>query len=294
MTKEIRILKPGDEESLEEFLLPLIDSSMFLIGNMRAAGLEDKGSLFDGTYAALCKQGTIRGVAAHYWNNNIVFQDPTGSAALWKEAVSQSGRPVGGLLGPDEQVAPVMNSLSMGKGNIQMDSAEKLYSLDLDHLIIPENLAKGSVSGRRIVSDDIDLMTDWRSRFAQETINEEQNEDTRDSHRKNIDRSLKEGTTWILEEEGNPVACCSFNAVLREAVQLGGVWTYPEYRSRGFGRAAVAKALLDAREEGIRKGVLFTGNHNISAQKAYEAVGFSRIGSYRLILFKKPMYIPGQ
>ena len=40
---DIRILGIGDELALESFLLPRVDSSMFLIGNMRAAGLVDKG-----------------------------------------------------------------------------------------------------------------------------------------------------------------------------------------------------------------------------------------------------------
>lgn len=42
----IRVLQPGDEAALEAFLLPRIDSSMFLVGNLRAAGLDDNGERY--------------------------------------------------------------------------------------------------------------------------------------------------------------------------------------------------------------------------------------------------------
>ena len=35
----LRILHPGDEPALEAFLQPRLESSLFLLGNMRQAGL---------------------------------------------------------------------------------------------------------------------------------------------------------------------------------------------------------------------------------------------------------------
>jgi predicted GNAT family acetyltransferase len=104
-----------------------------------------------------------------------------------------------------------------------------------------------------------------------------------------MERSLKERRTWILEEQGKPVACSSFNTAIKEAVQVGGVWTPPELRSRGYGRAVVAASLLDARAEGVTKAILFTGENNIAAQKAYVALGFRHIGDYRIVLLHSPL-----
>ncbi len=47
-TSAIRVLKPGDEAALEAFSLPQVESSMFLIGNVRAAGLTDNGQTYQG------------------------------------------------------------------------------------------------------------------------------------------------------------------------------------------------------------------------------------------------------
>ena len=72
----IRILQPGDEAALETFLLPHIDSSMFLIGNLRAGGLVDEGQFYQATYAVVEENGQIVGVVAHTWTQNLLFQAP--------------------------------------------------------------------------------------------------------------------------------------------------------------------------------------------------------------------------
>ncbi len=55
------------------------------------------------------------------------------------------------------------------------------------------------------------------------------------------------------------------------------------------GRSAVATSLLAVREEGVHTAILFTGEENIPAQKAYEALGFYKIGDYRITLLKEPL-----
>jgi ABC-type sugar transport system substrate-binding protein/N-acetylglutamate synthase-like GNAT family acetyltransferase len=107
--------------------------------------------------------------------------------------------------------------------------------------------------------------------------------------RGSVERSLDRGRTWVLEDRGEPVACSSFNTAIKEAVQVGGVWTPPELRRRGYGRAVVAVALLDARREGVEKAILFTGESNFAAQKAYVALGFQHIGDYRLMSLRAPL-----
>ena len=67
------------------------------------------------------------------------------------------------------------------------------------------------------------------------------------------------------------------------------MWTPPELRRRGYGRAAVAASLLDARAEGATEAILFTAEDNIAAQKAYVALGFRQVGSYRMLLLRSPI-----
>ncbi|MBN1581559.1 MAG: hypothetical protein JXA89_12720 [Anaerolineae bacterium] len=83
------------------------------------------------------------------------------------------------------------------------------------------------------------------------------------------------------------MACRSFNAAILEAVQVGGVWTPPALRGRGYGRCVVAASLLDARADSVEQAILFTGEKNIPAQKAYMALGFRPIGDYRIALLQE-------
>ena len=76
----------------------------------------------------------------------------------------------------------------------------------------------------------------------------------------------------------------AFNAALPDIVQLGGIYTPPALRGRGYAKAAVAHSLLVARERGASRAVLFT--ENPSAARSYEAVGFRRTGDYSLVLLR--------
>lgn len=286
----IRILQPGDEAALETFLLPRIDSSMFLIGNMRAVGLIDRGQPYQGSYAAAFEHGEIVGVVAHYWNQVLLFQAPVHADALWRAAVQASNRPIKGLIGPNDQVGPIKDALDIDEAIIQLDDTEKLFSLKLADLVEPADLRSGQIRGRRIEPRDLDLITDWQVAYSLEALGEKDTPQLREQCRASIERSLKERGTWVLEEQRQPVACSSFNTAIKEAVQVGGVWTPPELRRRGYGRAVVAASLLDARSENVEKAILFTGERNIAAQKAYIALGFRHIGDYRLVLLNSPLW----
>jgi predicted GNAT family acetyltransferase len=281
---EVRILRPGDEDVLEEFLLPRIESSMFLLGNLRAVGLTDRGQSLEGTYAAAFEGGKMVAVVAHYWNENLVFQAPDHVAALGRAAVEASGRAIQGLLGPQTQVDVARKALGLDAAKIMLDEMEYLYSLALTDLVVPEALRSGQLQGRRIERGDLDLLTGWRVDFSVEALGEQPGAGLWERCRASAERSLDRGTTWILEEGGKPVATSSFNATTAEAVQVGGVWTRPELRSRGYGRAVVAASLLDARAQGVMTSILFTGVRNVPAQRAYMGLGFRHIGEYCLLL----------
>jgi hypothetical protein len=81
---------------------------------------------------------------------------------------------------------------------------------------------------------------------------------------------------------------------------------YPAYALRNAGADAIvftgsrdgARVSLDQRREsgaaareasvGQGRGVLFTGETNVPAQRAYAALGFTRVGDWALIFFKEP------
>jgi predicted GNAT family acetyltransferase len=296
-----RVLKPGDEAILEAFVLPRIASSMFLLGNMRMSGLVDKGTPYTGTYAAAFDGEEMCGVAAHFWNGNLIVQSPLEYLdALWQtaastgsaQAVSETERLLQGILGPADQVDFLMNTLEIGADLIQVDEVEKLYSLALADLMVPQDLQNGRLQGRRAHFEDINILTQWRIEFMVEMMNETDSPQLRKRVQQSVERYLDEKRVWLLTANDTPVSMTAFNSATVEAVQVGGVYTPPVQRSKGYARAAVAASLLDARDKGVDTGILFTGIENYPAQKAYTALGFDHIGDYRILLLKRP-FDPG-
>ena len=99
-----------------------------------------------------------------------------------------------------------------------------------------------------------------------------------------VERYLASQRQWVLEVGGKLVSTCTFNAEIREVVQVGRSNTPPDACGRGHALPVVAAALLDARAEGAGDAILFTDDDNQAAQKAYRAIGFRPIGDYRIVL----------
>jgi RimJ/RimL family protein N-acetyltransferase len=285
----IRILQPADQAALEVFALPCIETSMFLLGNSRVGGLHDQDQRFQGTYAAAFKGDDIIGVAAHFWNGNLVVNAPWHLSELWRAAIASSGRGLKGVLGPAAQVAAVMQELAVAPDAdvVQMYSVETLYSLDLREIIMPRALTSGEVTARRAEPRDLDTLARWRTAYVIEALNEPDSPELLDAGRSAIMRQIQERRLWIAETRNQLAAMTAFNTATKEAVQVGGVFTPPELRGKGYARAAVAQSLLDARADGAEMAILFTGDDNFPAQKAYTALGFRHVGDYCITILKE-------
>jgi RimJ/RimL family protein N-acetyltransferase len=288
MAPKLRLLTPDDRGALENFLLPRVETSMFLIGNMRAAGLVDRGEPFQGTYVGAFEGHALTAVVAHYWNGNLVLQAPLRLPDLWRAAVALSRRPVAGLIGPPDQVQAVCNDLALQPREVQMDETEKLYSLALSELRVPNQLLTGRWTGRRATNADLHLLARWRAAYSIETLGADETPELIQECSSATARAIARATVWVLEDGDRPVSTSAFNTAIDEAVQVGGVWTPPDLRNRGYGRAVVAASLIDARASGVSKAILFTGKDNVPAQHAYQALNFRPVGTYRIVLLRFP------
>lgn len=278
----IRPLHPGDEAALETFLARHADSSMFLRSNVRRAGLEDRGAALQGSYAAAFAETGIVAVAAHYWNGMVILQAPEQAATLARAAVAHSGRDLRGFAGPWEQVEAARAALDAPDRAADKASRETLYALSLPELAVPEPLATRRWTCRHGHPEEEDLLTEWRVAYAREALGAADGPALREEARAEIVLLRRERADFVLEHDGLPVAFAAYNARLPDIVQIGGVWTPPALRGRGYGRGVTAGALLAARDAGAARAVLFTDNP--VASRAYEALGFRRAGEYGLVL----------
>ena len=274
----IRILKPGDEDALEAFLRPHADTSMFLRSNARRAGLDDQGQPLQATYAASFVADGINAVAAHCWNGILLVQAPERLREVTHKALSTSGRALKGISGPAEQVQAARDSIGVRQPTL--DDAELLFSLDLLELRVPVLLAR--LTFRHPREEDLPQLIAWREQYLLETGLSTPGPQLRHDAKSGIELLQVQGDQWLLEDAGNLVAYTAFNARLPEIVQVGGVWTPPPLRGRGYARCAVAGSLLEAQAGGAQRAILFTSS--AQAARAYEALGFEQSGRYGLLI----------
>lgn len=283
-TRDPVILTPSHAGLLDRFLLQHPESSLILLSNSRTAGLEDQGKLFQGTYAAVLDEVGIAGVAAHFWNGMVFLQAPENAALLARAAIAASGRECTGIAGPYGQVQqalPVV--LEQGRAPA-MNSRDMLFSLDLNELVVPGLLARGDVACRHPADTEIHGLVDLRSAYMKELSGTDLRPSVKAEARDLVRSQQEAGNLWVLEQDQTIVATTAIGAESAGMVQVGGVYTLPGCRNRGYGRAVVAGSLLEARGRGARTAILFTGTDNPAARAAYRALGFLPIGEYGLVM----------
>jgi GNAT superfamily N-acetyltransferase len=281
---DFRELQSGDEEAFEAFLAGHADSSMFLRGNARRGGLNYRAEPYQATYVAAFQAERLLGVAAHYWNGMLVLQAPGQAGPVAAACRSASGRRVGGLMGPADQVREARRDLGLANADTALDEDEVLYGLNLVDVVVPSALSDGAVVCRAPRDEERDTLCAWRLAYDIELLGATDSPGQRARSAAFLDAQIADGHAWVALAGPTMVSLSAFNAVLPEIVQLGGIYTPPDHRGRGYARAAVAHSLLVARDRGASRAVLFTSNPN--AMRSYEAVGFRKVGSYALVLFR--------
>jgi GNAT superfamily N-acetyltransferase len=279
-----RILSSSDEWLLEAFLASHRDSSMLLRANARRAGLEYHGEPHQALYVATFRDGHIVGVAAHCWNDIVLLQAPEQAGELACACVEWSARKVAGFLGPLEQVRRARAALGLADATAALEGDESLYALDLSRLVVPAALSDGTIACRPPRPDERDTLCAWRMAYDIETLGATDSAEERQRCATFLDGQIADGNAWVAVQAGEPVSLSAFNASLPDIVQLGGIYTPPGLRGRGYAKVAVGGSLLAARERGASRAVLFTMNP--SAVRTYEALGFHHVGDYGVILLR--------
>lgn len=282
----IRKAAQDDWPAIQAFLAPRAATSMFLSGNLRDHGLNSTGHPKATTVWLSEEGGGIRNVFGYAEAGYFVFEAPDFTpdlAAPLRRILA--GRRLIGLNGELGQAQAVMAALGLAAGDAGAPMDLPHFRLALEQLEMPS----GQAVIRPMEAGDIPLLEEWRHGYDVEIFGSADLPESRSRSGTGVTDLAASGRGRILEADGCPVAMTAFNAVLPDIVQVGGVFTPPELRGRGFARRAVALHLAEARAAGVKEAILFASGS--SASRAYEAIGFARIGSYRVLDFAKPVTV---
>jgi RimJ/RimL family protein N-acetyltransferase len=258
-----------------------------LFSNVERAGLADSGRPLQATYvAAHDATGAITAVAGHAWNGNVMLQGDGGLERAAQRAVELSGRAVRGLIGPWPLVLRARAALGLDGTRASHDGQELLFALSLDALKVPNLLRQPDIVVRTpSEAETSQVVRGWRVDYMAETLGSKRSPELETAALEHMQGTRKDGLLWVLARGDELVAMTTFNASARGIVQVGGVYTPPSLRSRGYARAAVAGSLQRAKENGAARSILFTAEHNQAARRCYTSLGYEAIGDFGLVLF---------
>ena len=281
----LRLLTETDRPALEAFLGKHQDSSMILRSNLMRVGIDYEGERFQAHYFGAFQGSELVAVAAHNQNGVLFLQAPVQVDAVALGAVAASARPVTGFIGPGDDVRQARAALGMNGAATRKDGEEGLYALELSELVVPVALANGALVCRAPRPEDTATLYEWRVAYDVEVLGGADTPAARENAAGFIDWQIADGSAHVATDKGALVAYCGFNSRVPDMVQLGGVYTPPALRGRGYARAAIASKLLVERERGVTRAVLFTDDDDPKAVGCYAALGFRRTGAYGFVLF---------
>jgi len=282
---DVMLLDEAHRTELAAFFEREPDTTLFLRSNLAEAGLHDATHPFGGVWAGAFEGGQLVAVAAHFNGGNVVVAGRPCAEQAARSAVRESGRAVGGVVGPWSLAVATLEGLALA-ARPSVRSREVLYRLGLDALCVPETLARGDLRCRAAGEDDLPLLFEWRMAFERESLPGLSETARTAAVQRSLEHATRLGRLFVVEDaSGRPLGTTAFNAWADGIVQVGGVFTPPRARGRGVARAAVAGSLMHAKELGAHRSVLFTRDDNTPARRAYEALGYQAVGDYGLLLF---------
>lgn len=273
----------ADREALVDFMFANAPMLMFPLTNLTRYGMG--GTHPRAINAWVAKNGEKITDVLTISAEGIVF--PCCPNANWAAVANVAkGRMIKGFIGEALQVAAVRHAVGLTR-KANLDATEPSYLLNISDLIMPD------VSGftlQPLTAAPVDLLIAWRTDYQISTL-ETPPDVARERAEREIKAYIQTDSHRVLFCDGKPVGMTGFNAELPEIVQIGGVYTPPEFRSRGFARVALAMHLSEASIDGVTQAVLSAANE--PAARAYLALGFERIGSFAIAIYEDPQVAHG-
>jgi GNAT superfamily N-acetyltransferase len=270
----MRRATPSDRPVIEAALRERLVTSMFPLSNLAQHGMDGAHDRSMSFWIADRTDGPPDIIAKT--REGMVMPSCVGTP--WSEAAAaMAGIEVIGVIGATPQARPLIRALALDGVATDLNADDPQFTLDLRDLVVPD----GEGQLIRLAAADRHLMTSWRRDFLCEAMSMDHAKAGAQAEA-DIEKHLATDAYRVLIGPDGPCAVTGFNAEFETMVQIGGVYTPPPLRGRGYARRAVALHLAEARESGARSATLFAFGED--AARAYRAIGFQWVGEWTLFL----------
>lgn len=284
MSYTIEFVDQTSQSEMLTFLKQHENYALFLLGNFEDYGLKLTEAPYSGNFKLIRQLGEVVGVFCLTKTGSLlieatvyepIFDDILGSCL-------QEQIPMTGLIGSWAICHPFWEFLK-GKKVIQQEvfaSKEILYSIDLSQVSYLEQPAV-----RLLTSIDFRQWKVLNADYLEEEgiPSDLSDEDLLRLFLEKVEKRIMWG--YFLEER--LVSVAELNAKALDLGQVGGVYTAPAFRQRGYAKSVMQQLLVDCqRLHGMRKVIIFTGDKNVHAQKLYLSLGVKPMGYFALLFGK--------
>lgn len=268
------------QPAMLHFLRENENYSLFLLGNFESHGLNLSEAPYSGNFKLIRSSDKIVTVFCLTKKGSLLVESNVGELIFESLLASCQDEPIPitGVIGNWDFCHSFWNYLKEKK-IIQQElfhSKETLYSVDLSR---SSSLPQSNV--RLLTREDY---TQWKP-LRLDYIQEEgfPNELSNDQLLELFLDKVKQKIAWGYFLENKLVSIADLNAKYLDLGQVGGVYTNPNFRQKGFSKAVMRQLLTDVRRlHAIRKLIIFTNEKNFPARKLYESLGGEYVGNFAL------------
>ena len=273
------------EDSLLEalsFLKKHEEFSLFLLGNFAEHGYKLTAAPNSGNFRLIRCRGKITAVFCLTRRGNLLVQAETYEDPLLELILiicQKENLPILGLLGKWDFCQRLWDFFKK-KGVILKEgfiSREILYTVDLSKQKCSKN-----TNVRLLTEEDYSHWGPLRTDYLQEEglpndLSEKQQYEL-------FLEKVRAKISWGYFFEEKLVSIADLNAKAFDLGQVGGVYTVPSFRKKGFAKAVIQKIMEDTKDiHKMRKLIIFTGETNTKARALYESLHVHPVGHYALL-----------
>ncbi|MCB1107935.1 MAG: GNAT family N-acetyltransferase [Chlamydiia bacterium] len=269
-------------DEIQSFLKKHEDYSLFLLSNLFRYGPKRGASPFSGNYHVVREGGKIVAVFSLTNKGGMLIYSEKGEEVFEEVLEKCLGEkiPIWGVFGHWEFCYPFWEFLKE-KGVVQ---GESLHEKDILYSLEDFSLGKKEEGVRFLEDSDYIPWKECRESYDTELglspLKEEE-------LRENFIEKVNDRCIWGLFLDDELVSVADLNAKVLDLGQVGGVYTSPHHRKKGFSKRVIGHLIYDsAHIHSLRKLIIFTGEDNLAARKVYESFNVKPKGYYALFFAK--------
>jgi predicted GNAT family acetyltransferase len=274
----IRILKESDREALLTFLDREHEGNLIMIYDIHNYGIDNLGQLFQGDYYGFFQDDELAGAACLYNFGSMFQYCPTEESRrrLTAYIADRGGKPRYVHIRSDWAQAVLDELEGRGMKPSKLEEQEYLSLSGEDFKPRDSHLA------RTAAPQDLPTILQLHRAFQMEYFGTYT--DAEDEMGKMAEARMMEGGITVAEHGGEVVAKSEVLVRTDRMALIGGVYTQPEYRGRGYSFATMS-LLCERILKSLEGACLNVAKGNPPALSVYKGLGFKWMYDFTLALY---------